>query len=226
VRSSARSWVVAPDEALHTGGSDLSARGFELLASEAGRPRDLAVALSGRFPSAFADGAPAPRDALAETVWRAAADEALAAGREPPPRDVERTGEEVLSGRAGGAVVVVGDADWAAGGKFFTARNQLLFENLADWLMLEDELVALRATLPRERKITDFLAQEKERRGLPALASTGALAPGLDPALLAEAERAADRRRGWSMLAATAGSLVLATALALLGRALVSGGPR
>lgn len=227
VRSSARSWLVAPDEALHTGGGDLSARGVELLATEPGRPHDLAVALSGSFPTAFPAGAPAPRDALAEALWRTAVGEALAGGREPSAREIVLTGEEVLTGRAGGAVVVVGDADWAAGGKFFTARNQLLFENLADWLMLEDELVALRATLPRDRRIADFLAEEKERRGLPVLAGSGALATvGLDPALMAEAERAAGRRRWTAMLAATAGSLALASALALLGRAVLSGGPR
>jgi ABC-type uncharacterized transport system involved in gliding motility auxiliary subunit len=227
VRSSEQSWLVAPDEALHTGGTDLNARGLELRATEPGRPRDLMVALGGRFPTAFPDGAPAPRDALAETLWRSRVEEALRAGKEPPARQLERTGEQVLSAGEGGAVVVAGDADWAAGGKFFTPRNQLLFENLADWLMLEDELVALRATLPRDRRITDFLAREKQRRGLPVLEGTGALAlEGLDPALVAEAERAAERRRGLAMLCATGGALALATGLALASRAWLSGGAR
>ena len=152
---------------------------------------------------------------------------ALSAGLEPPPRAVERTGEEVLTGGEGGAVVVMGDADWADGEKFFTARNQLLFENLADWLMQESALVELRAALPRDRRIADFLAEEEIRRGLPALAASGALAvQGVDPKLLAEAERAAARRRWLAMCTATGGALILASALALGGRALLGGGLR
>ena len=37
LRSSERSWLVAPEEALQTGGSELNARGVELLATEPGR---------------------------------------------------------------------------------------------------------------------------------------------------------------------------------------------
>jgi hypothetical protein len=218
LRSSERSWLVAPEEALQTGGSELNARGVELLATEPGRPRDLAVALTGRFPTAFPEGAPAPRDALTEALRREAAAVALAAGKPLPERAGERTAEAVLSGGEGGTVVVMGNADWAASGKFFTARNQLLFENLADWLMQESELVELRAALPRDRRIKDFLSLERERRGLPALEASGALAvQGLDPALLAEAERAAGRQRLLSMCAATGGALILASALALAG---------
>jgi ABC-type uncharacterized transport system involved in gliding motility auxiliary subunit len=222
VRSSPSSWLVAPDEALQTGGAALNARGVELQATEAGRPRDLVVALSGAFPSAFAEpGAPAPRDAVADALWKDQRIAALKAGQTPPARPGATTGEPVLTGRKGGAVVVAGDADWISAGKFFTPRNRLFFENVADWLLLEDDLVELRATLPRERKIEDILAAEKAKRGLPTLAGSGALAlEGIDPRLLAEAESAATRRRWILMMLATGGALVLATGLALGGRAL------
>ena len=219
VRSSEDSWAVDASEALATGGSDLNTRGVELIATEPARPRDLALSLSGTFPSPFVGCPPAPRDAIAESLWREAVRGALEAGREPPPRDVPTTDEQVLSGASGGAVVVVGDADWISDGRFFTARNQLLFENLADWLCLEEDLVALRAKRPRERRIADLLLEEKERRGLPTLQGTGALAlEGVDPQLLAEAEQAAERRRWLHMGAATGASLALAFLLAFAGR--------
>jgi ABC-type uncharacterized transport system involved in gliding motility auxiliary subunit len=228
VRSSPDSWLVAPDEALATAGAELNTRAVQLTATEPGRPRDLVVALSGAFPSAFAEsGAPAPRDAVADALWRREWRAALERGAEPPPRLVERTDEPVLSGGRGGAVVVAGDADWISTGRFLTTRNRLLFENLVDWLCLENDLVELRAKLPRERKIADLLAEEKARRGLPVLEGAGALAlEGVDPALLAEAERAASRRRWIHMALATGGALALATLLALAGRAATGNRPR
>ena len=226
VRSSDTSWAVDASEALATGGDNLNTRGVELLASEPARSHDLAVALSGSFPSAFASGAPAPRDAVSEALWFEAVRTALEAGMEPPAREVELTDEPVLQGGKGGEVVIIGDADWVGDREgFFTVHNQLLFENLVDWLLLADELVTLRATLPRERRIVDFLAEEREARGLPVLQGTGMLAVEGDPVLLAEAEEAADRRRWLHMLAATASAVAFATLLALAGRKLLSGGP-
>ncbi|MEM7308583.1 MAG: GldG family protein [Planctomycetota bacterium] len=225
VRSSEDSWPVDAGEALETRGEGLNTRGVELLATEPGRPLDLAVAVAGRFPSAFASGAPAARDAIAESLWSDAVRRALEEGREPPAREITLTDEDVLTGGEGGTVVVLGDADWASDGKFFTARNQLLFENLVDWLCLEDELIALRAKRPRERRIVDLLAEEKERRGLPTLEGSGALAlEGVDPKLLAEAEAAAERRRWLFMATATGASLLLAVGLAFGGRFLLNRG--
>ncbi len=219
VRSSASSWVVEPNDALATGSGELNSRGVELLATEPGRRRDLAVWLVGRFPSPFAGAAPAPRDAIADALWRDAVRVALEEGREPPPREVATTDEEVLSAAAEGQVVLVGDADWISDGKFFTQRNQLLFENLVDWLALEDDLIALRAKLPRERRIDDFLTQEKEKRGLSTLRGSGALElEASDPRLLSEAERAAVLRRWLCMAVATGGSLFLALLLGLAWR--------
>lgn len=224
VRSSQTSWAVAADEALAVGGESLNTRGVELLAAEPSAARDLVVALSGRFPSPFAAGAPAPRDALSESLWREAVRSALEAGTEPPARAVEFTDEPVASGAAGGEVVVVGDADWISDGKFFTARNQLLFENLVDWLLLSDDLIALRATLPRERRIKDFLVEQRLARGLPALRGTGGMAVEADPALVGEAEAAARRARTLHMLSATVGALALASLMALGLRRILAGG--
>ncbi|MCZ6598755.1 MAG: GldG family protein, partial [Planctomycetota bacterium] len=175
VRSSPKSWLVDPDDALTVDAGALNTHAIELFATEEGRRRDLAVALSGRFPSPFVDGAPAPRDAIAESIWRQKVRRALEEGREPPPRAVETTDEEVLSSAAYSQVVIIGDADWVADGKFSTRRNGLLFQNLVDWLALEDDLLALRAEIPKNRRIVDFLAEEKERRGLSALRGTGGL---------------------------------------------------
>jgi len=230
VRSSPDSWLVSPSDALETGGAELNARGVELAASGPGERRELVAFLSGAFPSAFArsnggDGAPAPRDAVADAMWREARDAALREQREPPPRPGGTTDEPVLSGERGGAVVVAGDADWIASGKFMTSRNRLFFENVVDWMLLEEDLVELRATLPRERRIVDLLSAEKEKRGLPTLEGAGALAlQGVDPKLLAEAEDAATRRRFLLMMLATGGALLLATGLALGGR-LLAGRP-
>ena len=222
VRSSANSWAVDANEAMVDDNTTLNARGVELLATEPGRPRDLMRVVTGRFPSAFTAGAPAARDAIADGLWREERRAALEGGREPPPRPTGSSDEPVASGGEGGAVVLVGDADWisdAYEGKLFGGRNRLLFENVVDWLLLEERLVALRATLPRQRRIADFLAEEKEARGLPVLEGTGALAlEGVDPKKLSAAEAAAERRRWLHMAAATGLSLVLALGLAFLGR--------
>lgn len=229
VRSSDSSWLVAPEDALPDASTSLNARAVELLATEPGQPRTLALSVAGRLPSPFAPGgaragAPAIRNALEDDLWLQRVRAALEAGREPPPRPGGTTDEPVLSAAAPAQVVVVGDADWIQDGRFFTERNRVLFQSLVDWLALEDDLVALRARLPKDRRIRDLAAEERERRGLAPLVSSGTLSvEDADPALAAEAEAAASRARRLFTAAATGGSLLLALGVVLGGRALLVG---
>jgi ABC-type uncharacterized transport system involved in gliding motility auxiliary subunit len=225
VRSSASSWIVDPAEALVLDPAELDRRAATLLAGEPGRPRDLAVSISGRLPSPFVDGAPAPLDDVAEALWLEAVAAALEEGREPPPREVATTDEAVRSEEVASQVVVVGDADWVSSGKLFTPNNRMLLENLIDWLALEDDLISLRSRMPVDREIDDFLEEERQARGL--------VLPSLEDEegrerysrLETEAAGAAARRRWMHMAGATGGSLGIAIFLGLLWR-LVAGGPR
>ncbi len=121
-------------------------------------------------------------------------------------------------------VVVVGDSDWVSDGKFFTTRNELLFQNLVDWLAQEDELLALRSRLPVDRKIDDFLEAERLSRGLATLveiqgsSETSELLSSLE----AEAADAARRRRWLHMAAGTGGGLAAAFVALFAFRALLT----
>ena len=226
LRSTSTSWAVDPGEALVFDPRQLDARAATLLAGGNGREHDLAVSLQGRFPSPFLGGAPAPFDEVAEAVHAEDVAEARAAGREPPPRPLATTDEPVRSEETAGQVVVVGDADWASDGKYFTAeRNTVFLVNLVDWLALEDDLIALRSRMPTDRRLDDFLEQERRARGLllPSLEGEGGDHARFTE-LETEAADAATRRRWLHMAGATGGSLVL---LLLLGFAwrLVAGRP-
>lgn len=116
----------------------------------------LAAALSGRFPSPF-DAAPAPFDPLR-------AQDSPAGGT---------TDEPVLSAAADTHVVVFGDADWMRDGEAnelfpFVNRpeHRHLLMNLVDWLTLDDDLIALRRRVPRDRELLDFDAEARADLGL------------------------------------------------------------
>lgn len=121
----------------------------------------LAAVLSGRFPSPFAAGAPAPRDPLRSTG---------------ATTDWATTDEPVLSAAAETHVVVFGDADWLRDpndprlGRLFPfldePRNLHLLMNLVDWLTLDEELIALRRRVPRDRRLRDLEAEAREELGL------------------------------------------------------------
>ena len=225
VKSSDSSWLVAPGDVLPDPQTSLDTRAVELLATEPGQPRTVALSLAGALPSPFqASGAPAIRNAMEDDLWIQQVRLALENEQLPPARPGATTDEPVLSAAAPAQVVVVGDADWIQDGRFFTERNRVLFQSLVDWLALEDDLVALRARLPKDRRIRDLAAEEREARGLAPLSSSGTLTvEDGDPALTAEAESAATRARRLFTAAATGGSLLLALGVVLGGRALLVG---
>ncbi len=217
LRTSELSWILPPEEAFRLDPKQLNARGVALLAAGDGQERNLALSLYGSYESPFAEGAPAVLDEYEEVLYAQARAQALAEGREVPERELARTSEDVASLLGETQVVVVGDADWARDGKFFTDRNKMFFENIVDWLALEDELVSLRSRVARERNIVDLLAQEREELGLFSLSleeSDDATISGLEET----ARRRATRRRWTWMLAATASSLVLGAVVGALVR--------
>ena len=227
--SSEDSWLVPPVEEFHLDKDVLNALGAELLARGDAAAHPLAVSVAGSLPSPFAaGGAPASRDPIEYAIWRDKARAAREAGAPPPALAVGRTDEPVpppsalrvepaQSGAAYAQVVVVGDSDWISDGNYFTEDNRRLLLNLVDWLSLEEDLLALRSRMPRERRIADFLAEEQAARGLTAL--RGSL--GADEQLelagrIEEARSAARARRRASMAWATGGSLgVIALVVAL-----------
>ncbi len=219
LRSTESSFVVDPAEALVLDPEELDRRAVNLLAGGKGRARELAVSLSGRFPSPFAEeGAPAPLDDVQEALWRELEAAALAEGREPPRRLMATTGEPVASEAATSQVVVVGDADWASDGKYFTLNNRMLLVNLVDWLALEDDLIALRSRIPTDRAIDDFLEEERTARGLVLPSMEDEDARERYSQLETEAANRAALRRWLHMALATGGSLLLAVLLGLAWR--------
>ncbi|MFT5050024.1 MAG: ABC-type uncharacterized transport system involved in gliding motility auxiliary subunit [Chlamydiales bacterium] len=123
-----------------------------LYAQGQGQSYSIAAVLEGRFPSPFDRGAPEPFDPFGK------------------PGPSESTDEEVLSAAAHSQVVVFGDCDWIRDNgpifRFFARENELLLSNLADWLTLNDELVALRSRLPRDRALRDFYSEWKVTLGV------------------------------------------------------------
>jgi ABC-type uncharacterized transport system involved in gliding motility auxiliary subunit len=204
VMSSQRSWLVGPLEQLALDPLSLNEQNAELVAADNARSRPLAVALRGRLPSPFAaSGAPRPL---------------LPGGAADP--SAGPTGEPVLSAEHDAQIVAVGDADFART-RYLSERNQLLLANLVDWLTLEGELVALRARMPRERKLVDFLEQERASRGLTALAGNTQLGDDQSRTRAEEQAAAAAAARRWQHIGAAALSTCVLLALAVLARRLL-----
>jgi len=133
----------------------LRAQADQLYALGKGRSYALAAVLSGRFPSPFETlGAPAPYDPLQDAAARPA------------------TGEPGLSRNAVGQVVFFGDADWIRDADnrqlypFLTPANAVLLQNVIDWLTLDEALVALRSRVPKDRRLADFVVEEKRKLGV------------------------------------------------------------
>lgn len=120
----------------------------------------LAAAFTGDLPSLFA-GAPVP-EARAPL---SGADATAVVPVAPLPPEAKP-----------GTVVVVGDADWLRdpGGTedlgvllpFARGGGALFLENLVDWLTLDDDLIALRSRVPRERPLVDFEREAEVAAGL------------------------------------------------------------
>lgn len=211
------SWLVPPTEGTHYDVRWLGARAAELINSGEGASRTVVASLSGRFPSPFTAGAPAPFDAVLETLHADRVRRAREEGRPEPAPPATNTDEEVLDAANPSQVVVIGDADWASVseemGNFLNAQNRYLFVNLVDWLALEDDLLALRSRLPTERRIADFVEEERAALGLVGGRGDGKLEVTPEVARLeAEADARADERR-WSVMLRATGSALLATLL-------------
>lgn len=124
--------------------------------------RTLACVLEGRFPSPFTRGAPAPFDATTDE-------------RGGP---IETTDEPVLSAAEESAVVVIGDSDWlrdpAPGDQRLlmpglVESHARFLDDTVDWLLRDDELIAVRAKKPRSRPLHDFDAEALAEVGLDGL---------------------------------------------------------
>jgi ABC-type uncharacterized transport system involved in gliding motility auxiliary subunit len=197
IRSSEHAWRVDVPARLDFDEERMRSMQRNLYARGSGQAFALAVALSGRLPSPFESGAPLPLDPLAP----------LAPAAPPNRRGASThatTDESVLSAAHATQVVVIGDADWMRDG--FLGSNETLLANLVDWLVLDGDLLALRARTPRDRPIRSFLAQELRNRGLEALPGDETLEQ-LDLRMRAEAsEWAAARRREWSVMLSPVGA--------------------
>jgi ABC-type uncharacterized transport system involved in gliding motility auxiliary subunit len=147
-----------------------------------------------------------------------------APAEEPPPVLDEQGAPQpaaagALEDRSGpGRLILVGDANWLlpldASGRP-APQNLALFENAVDWLCADELLLALRARRVEPRSIRDFLAEERERRGLAGPSGAVARARGeLDASELA-ADRAAARRRAVVMAATGALGLIVPAGLLL-----------
>jgi ABC-type uncharacterized transport system involved in gliding motility auxiliary subunit len=172
---------------------------------DAGGSYILAAAFTGELPSAFPGGDVPP----ARDPWSDAPNATVVIPSEPLPADATP-----------GTVVVVGDADWlrdpAVVGRegilmeFSQAGGLLLLENLVDWLTLDEDLIALRSRVPRDRPLVDFVADAMAAEGL----------ADADP-MVTEFERRAREaaedkalararaRRWWTILAPIAAALTL-----------------
>jgi len=137
---------IVPDPGQISGQSEV------LYAQGQGQAYSIAVVLEGRFPTPFDRGAPQPFDPF---------------GTDGP---IGTTDEAVLSQAAHSQVVVFGDCDWIRDNdpvfRFFAKENEILLSNLADWLTLNDELVALRSRLPRDRALRNFYTEWKVALGV------------------------------------------------------------
>jgi hypothetical protein len=201
ITSSSRSWLVEPLQRLTIDPQVLNDQNAELLASGSARARPLAVALRGKLPSPFAaSGAPRPL---------------LPGGAADP--NAGPTDEVVRSAQHDAQIVAVGDADFART-PFLTERNQILLANLVDWLVLEGELVALRARMPRERRIADFLDEERRSRGLTTLTGETEFQQDESRTSAEEAAAAAAAARRWTYMATAAGATLFLCAAAVLAR--------
>jgi hypothetical protein len=163
----------------------------------------LAAAFTGDLPSAFKDGVVPP-------------------ARDPfggPNATAEIAPAPLPAGATPGTVVVVGDADWLRDPardidglrmEFGEVHGVLFLENLVDWLTLEDDLIALRSRVPRDRPLVDFVAEALAERGV----------ADADPIVTETERRARDTaqdealaharaRRWWTILAPIAAALAL-----------------
>lgn len=232
--SSEIAWTVPPLATLQVDPNELAAQERELLATQEGRPRPIALALSGTLPSAFAEsGAPLPDDPLIALEHDAAVEQARREGREPPPFPTS-TDEVVWSAERSSEVILVADATCVSdtnSGKLFGVENRMFLANAIDYLALETELMQIRSRIPKERELVDFLEEERRARGLGQVdpRTTASQQAARELGVEGEARAAATRRRWIAMVLTALGSLAvfgLVTVLVRLPEWLARGGPR
>jgi ABC-type uncharacterized transport system involved in gliding motility auxiliary subunit len=201
--SSENSWIIPLQRDIRPDAATVDATTRQLIASRDPAARhDLVVALEGRFP-ALDDGATGPPAADPTTG-------APVAGTER----TRRTADAVAT-----RVAVVGDADWArdevvAGPEGLSIIGQssaAFMDNVVDWLVQSDELVALRARVPKDRRLVDFEARALEAAGV--VESEG---PTGMTRRAEQARRVAARERTLHTLYAAIGSLALVGLIAAL----------
>ena len=124
----------------------------------------------------------------------------------------ETTDEPVLDAASEARVVLVGDADFVRDPDPYELlpglepRALLLFENLLDWLLADEDLISLRSRLPRARPLRDLLEEELDAEGLLDAGLHDTVAELSDRARRrADAERRAEAGR-WSLMAAPVGT--------------------
>lgn len=178
----------------------LDTESAQLAATQTANTWPLAVDLTGSFPSPF-KAAPAPLE-LFQAIVGTGTDTGAT------------TDEPVLSESGAGHVVLFGDTDWLRprpGSKQWDPAHAALLLNLADWMLLEDDLVALRSRFPKPRPITDFLEDERRERGITKLGNLVNLDEAESRTAAEDAAEAAARaRRRNVQLASFGGSIALA----------------
>ncbi|MEZ5977996.1 MAG: GldG family protein [Planctomycetota bacterium] len=203
VHSSERAFTipVLPDLRLDSASVDGLTK--ELLARNPPRRFALVAALDGRFPRSFEGTTSPPALDFATREPVAGSERAV----DPSPSVPAR-------------VVVVGDADWARETKDLPLvrpdgelSDQGLIatafaDNLADWLTGSDDLVALRANVPRDRSLVDFDAEALAEEGVSEAQSIAGMTAAAE-----RAHRTAQHRRTTWTLASMGASLVLVGAL-------------
>lgn len=153
----------------------------------------LAAVLEGRFPTPFTRGAPAPFDATL--------------GESGGP--VKVTDEPVLDAAADSAVIVIGDSDWLRDPAQYKELipgiepdHGRFLDDIVDWLLRDDELIAVRAKKPRSRPLHDFEGQAYDEEGVggPQDVADSRGEAEARSALRAKAKRTAGLRRLRAML--------------------------
>lgn len=195
--SSARAFAVPTPDKLGFEAEAVALYSRQLIAGQTARRLPLAAAGVGPFPGPSA-GPPPVRDPQG--------------GESDAPAGP-------LEARPGpGRLVLIGDANWLlpldSSGRP-APQNLALFENAIDWLSADEVLLALRARKSEPRQIRDFLAEERERRGLAGPSGAVARARGEQSASELAASEAAAQRRLLSMAATAALGLLLPAVLLL-----------
>ncbi|HEX9792946.1 MAG TPA: Gldg family protein [Planctomycetota bacterium] len=137
MRTSAQSWLLAPDTSVALSPGNVER--LRALAVSSGPPGSIGVGavLQGAFPSTFSS----------------------------PPAGLES--REVVSAAAPGLLIVIGDADLFRNGLVMDANSQNadLALNLIDWLAQDESLIGLRSRGKTERRLRDFYGEWIEARG-------------------------------------------------------------